>query len=240
MINGYRVLAVIPARGGSKGLPNKNILEVAHKPLICWSIEVAKSCASIDAVAVSTDSEKIATVSLAAGAEVPFVRPPELSTDSASSVDVVLHCAGHYQAAGQNFDIVILIEPTSPLRESCDVDQALRLLIENSSAESVVSVCRVEAAHPAFLYLLKEDGRLSPLTADSGSHRRRQDVPAVHHPEGTIYASYLSSLRTRRSFYHEKTYAFEVPRWKAIEVDELHELICVDALLRHKKEISIL
>ena len=238
MIRDFKVLALIPARGGSKGLPNKNILPVANKPLICWSIDVALSCAAIDTVVVSTDSEKIAAISRAAGAEIPFLRPPDLATDEASSIEVILHCIRHYETAGQNFDLVVLLEPTSPLREESDVAQALRMITEQPGAKAVVSVCRTEAAHPAFLYVLSKNGRLCPLTAESGSHLRRQEISPIHYPEGTVYVAHTRHLRTKRSFYTSETFAFEVPRWKAIEVDELEDLICVDAILRHKKGLS--
>lgn len=238
MLKGLKVLGVIPARAGSKGLPDKNIRPVANKPLICWSIDVALSCPAIDRVAVSTDSEKIAAISRAAGAEIPFLRPRDLATDVASSIEVILHCIRHYEAAGQEFDLVVLLEPTSPLREESDVARALHIITEEPGAKAVVSVCRAEATHPAFLYGLGKDGRLCPLTAESGSHRRRQEISPVHYPEGTVYVAYTAHLKTKRSFYSAETFAFEVPRWKAIEVDELEDLICVDALLRHKKRLS--
>lgn len=237
MINGNKVLAVIPARAGSKGLPNKNILPLADKPLIYWSIKAALSCQVIDTVVVSTDSERIATISRSAGAEVPFLRPPELATDTASSIDVILHCVEHYNAIGKRFELVVLLEPTSPLREVSDIVQAIKLITQESRAKAVVSVCRVEATHPSFLYSLGKDNQLFPLTAKYGSHLRRQELSPIHYPDGSIYITYTKSLQEKRTFYHSETFAFEVPRWKAIEVDELHDLICADALLRYKKNV---
>lgn len=238
MINGKRILGVIPARAGSKGLPGKNVLQVARKPLICWSIETALLSPFIDKVVVSTDSEKIAHISRSAGAEVPFLRPPDLATDTASSVDVILHCVRHYETVGIKFDLVALLEPTSPLREVSDLARAFQLITDEPGAKSVVSVCRAEAAHPAFLYRLGEDKRLCPLTAAPGANLRRQELSPVHFPEGTVYVSYIQILREKKTFYHSETFAFEVPRWKAIEVDELQDLICVDALLRNKKRLK--
>lgn len=238
MINGRSVLAIVPARGGSKGLPGKNIRPVAGKPLLVWSIEAARQCTFVDTIVVSTDADEIAAVGRAAGAEVPFLRPAELSGDTASSIDVLLHCVDHYADSGRRFDIVALFEPTSPLREASDAVEALKLLTSNPKAESVVSVCHAEGGHPAFLYSLQKDHNLQPLSPDAGKHLRRQDLSPVFYPEGTMYVSYTDALRRRRSFYHESTYAFTVPRWKAIEVDELHDLICVDALLRNRCDLA--
>lgn len=239
MINEKSVLAIVPARGGSKGLPGKNVRLVAGKPLLAWSVEAALQCPLIDTVVVSTDAPDIAAAGQAAGAEVPFVRPAELASDTASSVDVLLHCLDYYATIGRRFEIVALFEPTSPLREPTDATRALELLTTTRQAEAVVSVCRSEGGHPAFLYSLAETGHLSPFSPESGRHLRRQDLSPVYFPEGTMYVSYVEALRSRRSFYHANTFAFEVPRWKSIEVDEIHDLICVDALLRHRNNPTI-
>jgi len=126
MIEGKRVIGIIPARGGSKGIPGKNIRPVAGKPLIVWSIESAKKSVFLDHVIVSTDNERIAEISEHAGAGVPFVRPAELATDTARSVDVLLHAADWFAERGQRYDIIVCLQPTSPLRTAMDIDNALR------------------------------------------------------------------------------------------------------------------
>lgn len=226
---------MVPARGGSKGLPAKNVRPVAGKPLLSWSVHAGLACPFIDKLAVSTDSAEIAEVARKAGAEVPFLRPAALASDTASSIDVLLHCIDFYQEQGETFDILVLLEPTSPLREVSDVNRALELLISIDDAESVVSVCRSEGGHPAFLYTLNANHGLSPFSDQSGQHIRRQDLSPVFFPEGTMYATRIRSLRERRTFYHERTYAFEVPRWKALEVDEMCDLVCAEALLKYRE-----
>ncbi len=234
MINGKRVLAVVPARGGSKGLPGKNVRLVGGKPLLAWSVEVGLASRYVDKLAVSTDASDIAEVSRAAGAEVPFLRPAALASDTASSIDVLLHCIDFYHEQGLSFDLLALLEPTSPLREVSDVERALELLTSMPEAESVVSVCRSEGGHPVFLYNLGAKQKLTPFSSEAGQHIRRQDLSPVFFPEGTMYAAKIESLRARRSFYHHKTYAYEVPRWKALEIDEISDLVCADALLKYR------
>lgn len=156
MYKNKRILALIPARGGSKGLPGKNTKMLLGKSLIAWSIEQAYQSAYIDKVIVSTESEKIAVVARSCGAEVPFVRPKSLSADNAETIDVVLHAINFYESRGDAFDIIVLLEPTSPLREAKDIDRAIERLISNRQAESIVGIARAEASHPAFIVKLEK------------------------------------------------------------------------------------
>ena len=137
------VLALIPARAGSKGLPRKNLLEVGGLPLIAWSILAAKGSRFVDRVVVSTDGTEIADVARGLGADVPFMRPADLATDDASTQDVVLHCLDELEKEGSGYDLLVLLQPTSPLRKAEDVDSALELLAARG-ADAVVGVCRVE------------------------------------------------------------------------------------------------
>ena len=132
MINNRRVLAIIPARGGSKGLPKKNIKNLAGKPLVAWPISAALGCKEVDKVIVSTDCGEIAKIAEKWGAEVPFLRPDDLSGDNASSMDVVMHVIEELEDQREHFDYVVMLEPTSPLTESEDLSQALKLLTESS------------------------------------------------------------------------------------------------------------
>ena len=146
-----KVLAVIPARGGSKGLPGKNLRPLHGKPLLHHSVERALQAPCVLTVVVSTDDLHIAESGVLAGAQVPFMRPPELAGDTASSIDVLLHCLDWYEEEGQPFDIVTMIEPTSPLREISDIEEGIKMLISNGYG-SVVSVCESEGEHPSFSY----------------------------------------------------------------------------------------
>lgn len=234
MIAERKVLALVPARGGSKGLPGKNIRSLCGRPLIQWSIDTALACDEIDAVVVSTDDEQIAAVAAAAGAEVPFLRPPALAGDTASSIDVVIHALDFLERNGRVFDIVLLLEPTSPLREVADIQVALRRMVDTGAA-AIVSVCRAESTHPAFMFRTTGQGRLEPFLSASPTGVRRQEIEPLFYLEGTLYASTVEALRERRSFYHEDTLAYEVAKWKALEIDDIEDFQMVEALAKYKE-----
>ena len=237
MKNNWKVLCLVTARGGSKGLPGKNIRPLLGKPLIAWSIDAGLRAPSADALVVSTDDEGIAQAARAARARGPFMRPTELAGDTASSIDVVLHAIDWLAAAGEHYDVVVLLEPTSPLRESADIEAALELMA-GQHACAVVSVCRAESVHPAFMYRRDADGRLQPFLERQPTGLRRQEIEPLYFLEGTVYASRIDVLRVRRSFYHEDTVGYEVPRWKSLEIDELDDFLMVEALLKHKEELK--
>lgn len=228
-----RVLAVVPARGGSKGLPGKNIRPLSGKPLIAWSIEQALDAQSIDLVVVSTDDQEIAEVASRYGACVPFLRPEHLASDAASSIDVVVHALDHLAQNGSVFDIVVLLEPTSPLRDSLDIDQAVQRMAD-SHASAIVSVCRAESSHPAFVFRQSPDGHLIPFMERPPTGLRRQEIEPMFFLDGSIYASEVQALREQRSFYHSNTIAYEVPKWKSFEIDDLEDFQIVEALANYK------
>ncbi|MEE2746384.1 MAG: acylneuraminate cytidylyltransferase family protein [Pseudomonadota bacterium] len=231
--NSLKVLAIVPARGGSKGLPKKNLRPLCGRPLINWSIDTALACEEIDVVVVSTDDTQIAAVAAAAGAEVPFLRPPDLANDTASSIDVVLHALDFLERNKRFFDVVLLLEPTSPLREVGDIQTALQR-IADMEASAVVSVCRAESAHPAFMFRIIEHDRLDPFLSLTPTGVRRQEIDPLFYLEGTLYASTVASLREQRSFYHEGTMAYEVAKWKALEIDDIWDFEMIEAIARYK------
>lgn len=233
MIAGKKVLALVPARAGSKGLPGKNIRPFCGKPLLQWSVEHALFSRSVDKVVVSTDSEEFADVARKCGAAVPFLRPESLASDTATSVDVILHAVDFLEERGEAFDILVLLEPTSPLRMPEDIDNALGLLFSAPEAESVVSIARTEAHHPAFLMRKKAVGFLEPYLPDF-KVVRRQDISPLYFLDGTVYVSWIEALRRRKSFYHEKTLGYEVPKYKSFEIDDLDDFIICEALHRAK------
>jgi CMP-N,N'-diacetyllegionaminic acid synthase len=233
MIGNACVLGLIPARGGSKGLPGKNIRSLCGKPLIAWTISAAKAASCIDRVVVSTDDAAIAEVARRAGAEVPFRRPSELATDTASSIDVIIHAVDALAQGGQAFDIVVLLEPTSPLRAASDIDEAVERLMQ-TGAGAVVSVCRAVNVHPAFMFHRDTDGRLRPFLDRQPTGLRRQDIDPVFFLDGTLYVSRVDVLRNKRSFYHDDTVAFEVPKWKSLEIDDVDDFIMVEALMANR------
>ena len=231
-----RVLAIIPARGGSKGLPGKNTLPLCGKPLIAWSIEQALACPEVDTVIVSTDSQSIADISKSYGAEVPFLRPKQLSSDSASSIDVVIHAIDYMKEHGLEYELVTLLEPTSPLRESSDISGAINCLFKTQDVESIVGVSLVEAVHPSYLYR-KEEGFLRAYLGEyPKSDLRRQDLDTLYFLEGSVYVSRINSMYAKRSFYHEATAPWVVPRYKSFEVDEAADLIIIEAVITARQE----
>lgn len=232
-----RTLYLIPARGGSKGLPGKNIRPLLGKPLIAWTIATALEAAKErpGRVVVSTDDDTIASVAREHGAEVPFIRPSALATDTASSIDVVLHALDHLAALGEKFDLVCMLEATSPQRTSMDVVHALDRLTATPEAESIVGVCRSESGHPSFL--AKMDGRhfISPLQGEGFIFKRRQEIDDVYFFEGSLYIARTTTLRDRRGFYHERTLGYEMPKWKSFEVDDLTDFTIIEALMKMER-----
>ena len=230
------VLYIIPARGGSKGLPQKNIKLLCGKPLISWSIEtgIASKQKFPGRVLVSTDDSKIADVAVKYGAEVPFLRPDELAQDTTPSMDVVLHAINFFQSKGEEFDLVVMLEPTSPQRDANDIIGAIELLITTPTAESVVGVSQTESAHPAFLVSIK-NGFIFPYGKQAIQVVRRQDIDELFFFEGSMYVSKTESLVKRKSFYHEKTLGYVMPKWKSFEVDDTVDFIIIESLMNAKK-----
>jgi CMP-N,N'-diacetyllegionaminic acid synthase len=235
MIDGKLIIALIPARGGSKGLPGKNTRPLLGKPLIAWTIEQAKACKFIDRIVVTTDDRDIAKTSEQYNAEVPFLRPAELATDQASTIDTVLHALSFFEKEGNFYDSLILLEPTSPLRDVSDIENGLRELYSNNEAESIVGVSKVVSAHPSFLLKTKNGFIRSYLDTEFPS-MRRQEITDFFFPEGSFYAAYCRSLIERKSFYHKQTLAYILPKYKAYEIDELDDFIIVEALLKAKNQ----
>ena len=212
----------------------KNLRHLNGYPLIQWSISIALECEEIDAVVVSTDDEQIGAVATAAGAEVPFNRPSNLAADTASTIDVVFHALDFLESKERHFDIILLLEPTSPLREVSDVKAALQSMIDKS-ATAIVSVCRAEATHPTFMFHATGQGRLRPFMSVSPTGVRRQDIEALYYIEGTLYASTVRGLRETKSFYHDDTLAYEVDKWKALEIDDYEDFELAEAIARYKE-----
>lgn len=236
------VLFLIPARGGSKGLPGKNIRPLLGKPLITWTIETALEAARLvnGQVIVSTDDESIAQVAREAGATVPFMRPAELARDTSSSMDVVLHAIQFMQAAGHAFDYLCMLEATSPQRDAHDVLGAIRLLQASPEAESVVGVCATESAHPAFLAYKNEAHFIRPYLGGEFVFKRRQEIDQVYFFEGSMYVTRVASMLKRKTYYHERTLGYEMPKWKSFEIDDLTDFMLIERLMlaRQQGELS--
>jgi CMP-N,N'-diacetyllegionaminic acid synthase len=227
-----RVLALIPARGGSKGLPGKNLRLLAGKPLLVWSIEQGLATPEIARVVVSTDDSKVAAVARDSGADVPFLRPAEISGDAAPTSATVIHALDFLAARGVEFDAVLLLEPTSPLRASGDLSGAIRVLSENwDRADSVVSVGAIHTESPFVSKTISPEGFVVPLLPPSGV-TRRQDLPTAYFPYGVAYLTKVSAFRTVPTFYQKATLPFLIERWQNFEIDDATDFVCVEAVMR--------
>ncbi len=192
-----KLLFVIPARGGSKGVPGKNIKPLGNKPLIHYSIEYARLFTSDDNICVSTDSEAIAESAAALQLKVPFLRPAALATDTAGSYEVLQHALSFFSQLGKEYDAVVLLQPTSPLREKKHLEEALALY--NDTLDMVVSV-KISAANPYYnLFEENKEGYLG-LSKGKGQFTRRQDMPEVYEYNGSLYIINCRSLRSKSSF----------------------------------------
>lgn len=209
-----RVVAIIPARGGSKGLPGKNIKRLSGLPLIAWTIKAAQQSEQVDRVVVSTDCEEIAAIAKEYGADVPFMRPAELATDSASSVDVVQHVLNMLI---EKFEYLVLLQPTSPFRNSSDIDAAITLATQ-SDACNVVSACLSDKS-PYWMYTLDSSRTISPVVNGSDRPARRQDSPPVYQLNGAIYVSFVDHFMNTRSLVDINTKALIMPMERSLDID---------------------
>lgn len=216
-----RTIATICARGGSKGLPGKNVRPFAGKPLIAHTIAHALGCAEVDAVYVSTDDEGIADIARAAGAIVPYMRPAELATDTAGKLPVIEHLVAHIESGGELIRHVVDLQPTSPLRESSDITQALGM--RPPVAGLVVSVGEARD-NPYFNLVEQGSDGLVHLSKGNGA-ARRQDVPAVYALNGSIYVWRRAALAHAavHGLWSVPVAAYVMPHWKSVDIDTLED-----------------
>jgi N-acylneuraminate cytidylyltransferase len=220
------VLAVIPARGGSRRLPGKHLLALGGRPLLAWTLDAARGSRLLDRAVLSTEDPRLADAARALGAEVPFLRPAELATDHASSICVVEHALA---ALEQRYDWIVLLQPTSPLRDARDIDACLRLVHE-AGANACVSVSEPDRS-PYLCYRLDGAGRLQPLLARAHAHMRTQDLPPAVAPNGAIYVARVPWFLEHRSFLAPETLAYLMPRERSCDIDSALDLRIADALL---------
>jgi len=224
------VLAVIPARGGSRGLPRKNVQIVAGRPLIAWTVDAAREARNVGRVIVSTDDAEIAEVARSCGAEVPLLRPAELARDDTPGVEPALHIV-EWLAANEKFHAgkVILLQPTSPLRTADDIDEAIGLM-DARGASAVVGVTPV-TSHPAWMKQIASDGTLIDAPGLSDAETLRQQLPPLYVVNGAIYLVARDVLLARRSFYAERTLAYVMPADRSLDIDSSWDLRVADLAL---------
>lgn len=224
------VLAIIPARSGSKGLPGKNSHLVLGRPLIEWTVARALEADLISKVVVSTDDESIADIARRSGAVVPFIRPSEIASDESKISDTVTHCLSFFEADGECFDDVLLLEPTSPLRTFGQIDEVIRFFWERlANLDGVITVGE-SRSNPAFMKV-KEGSRLTPYDERIDQTQRRQENPEILYPYGVAYLSSIDSFTSTGSFYPKALGGFPLERYQEYEIDDVYDLLCVEAMM---------
>jgi CMP-N,N'-diacetyllegionaminic acid synthase len=217
--NRLRVLGLVPARGGSKGVPRKNVRLLHGRPLLHYTADAALAAARLAHVALSTDDEEVAAVGRACGLDVPFMRPPALATDAAPMLPVVQHALRWFDERGARFDAVCLLQPTNPLRRAASIDACIDLL-SSSEADSVVTVLPVPAEYnPHWVYFRSTDGSMRLSTGEAAPIARRQDLPAAFHREGSVYVSRRETVLAG-SLYGRRTIGHLVDAVDSVNIDE--------------------
>jgi len=225
MINGKSVLGIIPARGGSKGIPKKNIQNVAGCPLIAWTIKSAAESTILDRVIVSSNDPEVIAIARESGGDVPFRRPERLASDDTPALEVLRHAV---DALDRRYDLVVWLQPTSPLRTAADVDGAIRTCVE-TGAPACISVAPASQA-PYLMMAMDEGARLQPLLDAKGA-TRRQDLPDAYIINGAVYVAETDYVLERGSFLTERTIGYVMPRERSIDIDDPLDLRIASFLL---------
>ena len=231
MFNGKRILALIPARGGSKGIKGKNIIPVAGKPLIAWTVEASLKSSYIDDTVITTDNREIASVAERFGAEVPFMRPSELAGDKSKTIDAVIHALETLRNAGRVYDVLVLLQPTSPTRTYNDIDGAINTFFAQGE-RGLVSVSPVEDS-PLLIRYVSPDGEMTPLL-DVNSTCRRQDMPEYFRVNGSIYVNRVADINISVSF-NDNPIAYIMSREHSVDIDELKDIILAEYFMKKER-----
>jgi len=232
MIDGKSVLAIIPARGGSKGVPRKNIKDLCGKPLIAWTIEEALKSKYIDRTIASTEDGEIAEISRKYGAEVPFLRPKELAKDDTPTVDVIIDLINRLeQYEGYKPDYVCVLQCTSPFRKSKHIDEGLEQLI-NSDGDFIIGVCESEI-NPFWMKKI-ENGKLLNFMEDSPTYNRRQDLPTIYRLNGALYIGRTDMLVENKNWYTGNTLPYIMRNKDSIDIDTIMDFKFAELLMKEK------
>lgn len=235
MFNNYSLLALIPARSGSKGLPEKNIMNCAGKPLIDWTISAAKNVNFFDDILVSTDSEKIEKIARCSGASVPFIRPYDLATDQSNLIDVVKHAwENHMTSDGKNFDYVVLLQATSPLRTDVHIISAIEHFFKESKSniDTLVSVSKVDKKN-GWLMQTKDHGPYIDFCFEFAKNNpQRQELNDLYLPNGAIFI--IKGSEIDAGIYHENTIPFEMSLNDSVDIDTIEDFKKAQYMLKSK------
>ena len=228
-----RNIAVIPARSGSKGLPDKNIKELRGKPLMAYTIEAARESGKFDTVHVSTDSFRYAEIAKEYGADVPFLRAEELASDSASTWDAVKYVLAEYEKRGKVYDTVTVLQPTSPLRTAADIAGVFRLF-EEKQANMVSSVCEMEHS-PLWSNVLPEDLSMAEFEDESVADLPRQSLPVYYRENGAVYLLKVSHLMQGGNIYKNGCYAYIMEKLHSVDIDDQLDFLVAETILNQER-----
>lgn len=238
MYQGKSFLAIIPARGGSKGLPGKNIKSLCGKPLIAWSIEAGLGSQYIDDVMVTTDSEEIVKVAREFGASVPLLRPTELASDTATTFDAVKHTIDFYERQlHKSFDYIVLLEPTSPLREKDDLDRMIEKISSvDGEFDAIVSLGEVHE-HPSIMKKIVGN-EIEPYRKELEMATRRQDNEVAYFPYGVAYIVKTKTLLEEKTFYPQRTTHHLIKRYQCYEIDDIYDFVAIENIMKFAWELK--
>ena len=222
-----KIVALIPARGGSKGIKGKNIKPLREHPLIAYTIAAARDSAYVDDVIVTTDSQEIADVARRYGAEVPFLRPAELAQDTSKSIDAMVHAVHFLEDEGRHYDAAVWLQPTSPLRRAPEIDGAIETFVSHGCL-GLASVRAVEE-NPVLTRSLDRSGVLHPLLPMS-STVRRQDMPAFYHVDGAIYINRTEDITLETSL-NDNPIGYVMPAKRSVDIDRIEDFMQAENLL---------
>ena len=227
-----RVLGIVTARGGSKGIPRKNIRPLGGRPLIAWTAEAARSARLLTRSVCTTDDEEIAKVARAAGLDVPFMRPAELSLDTTPTLPVLQHAVRWLEDRGEQFDAVCLLQPTSPLRTGADIDACV-VLLEQSGADAVVSVAPVPPEYnPHWVYFTGDAGELKLATGEQTPIARRQDLPPAYHRDGAVFVTRRDVLMNDDSLYGKRLVGHVIDATRTVDIDTVEDWERAEQIIR--------
>lgn len=235
MYKGKRFLAIIPARGGSKGIPRKNIKNINGKPLIQYTIDEAKGSKYLDKIIVSTDDEEIAEVALHCGAEVPFLRPKELAQDGSKTIDTLIHVLKELNSMMDNYNYLVLLQPTQPMRKSWHIDEAIESIIEKDE-ESLVSVSLVNE-NPILTRTINKYGTLEKIL-NINSTVRRQDFPKYYKVNGAIYINKIDSNFNENTSLNDNKLAYVMDKAYDVDIDEEIDIEMFELMLNKQKNFK--
>lgn len=224
-----RLLALVPARGGSQGLPRKNARTLGSRPLLGWTADAIRASGVTATAVLSTDDEELAEIGRSVGLEVPFMRPAELANATASALAVVEHALEWFAARGQEFDLVAYLQPTSPFRPATALSDAIERL-RDSSVPGVIGVMKIDRS-PSVLFYADEIGRLSPLSQTQPVQTRRQDVRALLTPNGALYVTRTSVIRAERTLFPAGTVGMPMNQIASLDIDDATDWALAEAIV---------